>query len=107
MSYNVSLREDSCSNIFTEKFLMKGNYCLSEKSLGIIDGIVSGVKVTLALKNLIRENLRLARAQFARRECIPRAWFFSSRGGFKKERENGGKKGGETAGETHRQEILR
>jgi len=54
--------------------------------------------VTLALKNLTRENLRFARAQFARRECIPQAWFFSSRaekgteGWKEREREEGEKK---------------
>jgi len=48
--------------------------------------------LTLALKNLIRENLRPARAQFARRECIPRGDGGFSLVGGKKERENGEKK---------------
>jgi len=42
-----------------------------------MESSLPSVKVTLALKNLIRENLRLARAQFARRECIPRGRGFS------------------------------
>lgn len=73
---------------------MKPYYRKERNHSKLFDGIVAaGRKVTLALKNLICGNLRLARAQFARRECIPRAWFFSSRAKKRKERKNGGEKG--------------
>lgn len=51
------------------------------------------VKATLALKNLTRKNLRLARAQFARRECIRTGVVFLARRA-EKEGKNG-KKGKE------------
>lgn len=59
-----------------------------------MESLLPGVKVTLALKNLICENLRLARAQFARRECIPRGRGFSQvEGGQKRNaREKRGEK---------------
>lgn len=47
-------------------------------------------KATLALKNLTRKNLRLARAQFARRECIRTGVVFLARRA-EKEGKNGKK----------------
>lgn len=57
-----------------------------------MESSLPGVKVTLALKNLIRENLRLARAQFARRECIPRGRGFSQVGRWRVGEGKGAKK---------------